>query len=113
MNEDLTIGGGGDNLFTDLGLPDADARLAKAELSRIIHRVLEDRGLLKPQKLAAEALGITQPDVSDLVRGRVGRFSMERLEQFLTRLGLDVRIQVTEKPASRPHAAVTVERVTA
>jgi predicted XRE-type DNA-binding protein len=50
---------------------------------------------------AARLLGVTQPDVSDLVRGRLGGFSLERLCRFVDVLGLDVYVLVRPKPASR------------
>ena len=83
------------NIFEDLGLPDAQTRLAKAELSRSIRRVLADKGW--KQREAAEVLGLAQSDVSDLVRGKLRRFSMERLHTLLMRLGADVRIEVGER----------------
>lgn len=87
------------NVFADIGARDPEERLAKAELSRIIRRSIADRGLTQAQ--AAALLGVTQPDISDLVRGRLRRFGMERLQRFLTRLGMDVAVRVTPKPKSR------------
>jgi predicted XRE-type DNA-binding protein len=63
------------------------------------------------QTQAAELLGITQPDVSDLVRGKLGRFSMERLERFLNALDMEVRIQVGPKPKDKDRAGISVELV--
>jgi predicted XRE-type DNA-binding protein len=101
------------NIFEDLGLPDAQTRLAKAELSRSIRRFLADKGW--KQREAAEVLGLAQSDVSDLVRGKLGRFSMERLHTLLVRLGADVRIEVGERStlstADRPSAHAVRENV--
>ncbi len=99
------------NVFEDLQLPEADARLAKAQLARIIRVVIQDRGW--SQKNAAEVLGIAPPDMSDLMRGKLARFSEERLERFLNALDYDVRIQVGPKPSLKVHADVTVEFVQA
>jgi predicted XRE-type DNA-binding protein len=93
------------NIFEDLGLPDAQTRLAKAELSRSIRQVLAAKGW--KQREAAEVLGLAQSDVSDLIRGKLKRFSMERLHTLLMRLGADVRIEVGEPTltsARRPSA---------
>lgn len=60
---------------------------------------------------AAELLGITQPDVSDLVRGKLARFSMEHLERFLSALDMEVRIQVGPKPKAKERAGISVELV--
>ena len=94
----------GDNIFADLGRPDADELLAKAELARAIRHLIAARGLT--QAVAARLLGIAQPDVSNLHRGRLAGFSMERLYRFLNLLGQDVRIVVQPKPRSRTRATV-------
>jgi predicted XRE-type DNA-binding protein len=100
---------GSGNVFKDLGLPDAEQRLAKAELARVIRRLLQERKLSQAE--AAELLGIAQPDVSDLVRGRLARFSMERLERFLLALGMNIRIQIGPPHRTSKRGALTVEVV--
>jgi predicted XRE-type DNA-binding protein len=97
------------NVFADLGLPDADALLAKAELIIVIRDLIERRNLTQTE--AAAVLGVTQPDVSDLVRGKLERFSMERLERFLNALDFDVRIRVGPRPRGKKRADITVEVV--
>jgi predicted XRE-type DNA-binding protein len=97
------------NIFEDMSMPDAQERLAKAELARVIRKALEGRGLTQAQ--AAELLGVKQPDVSDLVRGKLARFSRERLERFLNALDLDVRVQVGPKPSWKRRAGISVEVV--
>jgi predicted XRE-type DNA-binding protein len=71
----------------------------------------EIRGRGLTQTKAAEILGVTQPDISNLMRGNVDGFSQERLERLLNALDLDVRIQVGPKPAGQRAAGVRVERV--
>ena len=56
-------------------------------------------------------LGIAAPDVSDLVRGKLARFSQERLERFLNALDMDVHIRIAPKPVGKKRAGVTVELV--
>jgi predicted XRE-type DNA-binding protein len=94
------------NVFADLGLPDADELLAKADLTVQISRIIEERGLT--QSKAAALLGVDQPKVSALVRGRLEGFSIERLTRFLNALGQDVEIVVRPKPASRTRAHTRV-----
>lgn len=101
---DFVVGSG--NVFADLGLPDADELLAKAELARRIGGIVAGRGLT--QATAAELLGTSQPRVSDLVRGKLERFSMDQLLHYLTALGCDVEIVVREKPGTRDHARLRV-----
>jgi len=98
---------GGANVFADVGFADADERLAKAELSRMIHKIIEKRGWT--QRRAAEVLGIAAPDVSDLVRGKLARFSQERLARFLLVLDMDVTIRVEPKLKSNRHGRMAVE----
>ena len=95
------------NLFADLGLPDADELLAKAELARTIRDLIERRSLT--QTKAARLLGTSQPKVSDLFRGRLNGFSMERLYRFLNALGQDVQIIVRPKPRSRERATIRAQ----
>ena len=109
MSDDLGIHNSSGNVFEDMRMPDAQERLAKAELARMVRREIRERGLTQAQ--AAEILSIKQPDVSDLVRGKLGRFSMERLERFLNALDLEVRIQVGPRPHGKEHAGITVEYV--
>ena len=93
-----------DNIFETLNLPDADEWLAKAELARAIAHVIQGRKLTQMQ--AAKLLGVAQSDISNLYRGRLSGYSMERLYRFLNALGQDVRIVVEPKPRSRREATV-------
>lgn len=97
------------NVFQDLGLPMANERLAKAELARGIRHIIE--GKRWTQRRAAEVLAIAPPDVSDLMRGKLARFSQERLERFLNALDMDVQIRVQPRAVGKKHADVTVEFV--
>ena len=97
------------NIFRDMLMRDAEERLAKAELARLIKAAIKDRGLTQAQ--AADLLKLKQPDVSDLTRGKLSRFSMERLERLLNALDLEVRIQVGPRPKSKKRAGISVEYV--
>ncbi len=83
------------NVFEDLGLPDAKLHLAKADLVSRISRAIWAMGLTQAQ--AGKVMGISQPKVSDLLRGDFEGYSMERLMKFLNALGHDVRISVSEE----------------
>lgn len=99
---------GSGNVFADLGLPDAEELKAKSELVMEIIQIIEDRGLKQAE--AAEIMGIDQPKVSALVRGKLGGFSLERLYRFLNALGRDIEIVVKPKPESRQTARTSVTR---
>ncbi len=80
------------NLFRDLGFPSGKAEhlLVRSDLMIRIEKELGSRGLKQAQ--AAKLLGISQPRVSDLLRGRVERFSADALIDMLARLGIKVRL---------------------
>jgi predicted XRE-type DNA-binding protein len=90
MNDDFTEGSG--NVFADLGLPDPEQRLMKAELATRITDGIRARHLT--QTRAAKLFGIDQPKISRLFRGQVAGFSIERLIHFLNLLGQDVEIVI-------------------
>ena len=94
------------NVFADLGFEQPDLELAKAQLSHKIAEILAARKLT--QRAAAELLGIDQPRVSLLVRGKTGQFSLEKLIELLGRLSYDVRIEAVEaSDAGRGRVLVT------
>jgi predicted XRE-type DNA-binding protein len=95
------------NVFADLGLPDADEQLAKAEMAVKIARLLEKRKLT--QKALADLLGASQSDVSLLANHKFGRFSTERLMQFLVRLGQDVEITIKARTKGKGVGRITVK----
>jgi predicted XRE-type DNA-binding protein len=92
--EDFVKGSG--NVFADLGLPDAEERLAKAELARQIEHIVKRKRLT--QEKTAKILGISQPKVSALLRGKLAGFSMDRLFKFLMDLDQDIEIRIKSKP---------------
>ncbi len=94
------------NVFADLGLPNPEERLVKAELASKISSLIDQKQLT--QMNAAELLGIDQPKVSALVRGRLGGFSTDRLLRFLLALGNDVDIVVKPKLDNSSEAKITV-----
>ena len=100
---------GSGNVFADLGFPDAKELKLKVRLAVEVNRVLEERQL--SQDKAAKVLGIRQPHVSELVRYGLDRFSVERLMDFLTRLGKDVEIRIAPRRAGRSRSAVQVHHI--
>lgn len=94
------------NVFEDMGLPDADEALAKAKVAYMVNSAIKERG--RTQIEAAAVLGIDQPNVSRLMRGRLAGFSLERLFHFLTLLDLNVEVNVTRKAEDQPRGTVLV-----
>ena len=100
MKTDKTkIERGSGNVFADLGLPDAEAHLLKAEMVTRIDKIIRQHDL--KQADTAELIGLSQPDVSRLLRGSFKEFSMERLLRLLTALGRDVDIVIRESRSER------------
>jgi len=97
------------NVFADLGVANPQEALAKAQLARAICLLIEKEGAT--QAAVAERLGVDQPKVSALVRGRLKDFSTDRLLHFLLKLGHDVKINVQSKKAATAHANLQVALV--
>jgi predicted XRE-type DNA-binding protein len=95
---------GRSNVFADLGLPNPEQELLKAELTLQIYRIIKQRNLTQAQ--AGKILGISQPHVSALARNRAGNFSVGRLLDFLTALGQNV--EITVKPARKEQGEMSV-----
>jgi predicted XRE-type DNA-binding protein len=96
-NQTVTRGSG--NIFADLGLPDADEHMLKARVVMFIDKRIAQLGLT--QQAAADRMGISQSDVSKMLRGRFENFSLERLLRLVRLLGSDVEIKVTTRRRQR------------
>jgi predicted XRE-type DNA-binding protein len=97
--EPMPIEQGSGNVFADLGFSNADLAQTKAELIQRIRELIEERKLT--QVKAAKLLGLDQPKVSALLRGRAEGYSIDRLFRFLSALGQ--RVEITVRP--NPHNA--------
>jgi predicted XRE-type DNA-binding protein len=96
--EDVRVTASSGNVFADLRFDQPELELAKARLSHTIATEIATRKLT--QRAAADILGIDQPRVSLLVRGKTGQFSLEKLIEFLERLNYNVHINATRAPAA-------------
>ncbi len=83
---------GSGNVFADLGLADAEKLKIKTGLVIEIRKAMRSAGLT--QQEAAKRMGITQPKVSDMMRGDFTNLSERKLMDCLTRLGYDIEIKV-------------------
>jgi predicted XRE-type DNA-binding protein len=102
----IEIERGSGNVFADLGRPDAETHLLKAKLVTQIDGIIRSRRLT--QAKAAEVMGLSQPDVSRLLKGQFKDYSVERLLRLLLVLGRDVDIVVRKQRSHRP-GRLTVE----
>ena len=103
---DIPVIEGSGNVFADMGLPEPEEELTKAQLASHIQQVIKRRRLT--QVTAAGLMGIDQPKVSALLNGRLTNFSSERLMRLLTALGQDVEITVRTKPRNRAQGRIRV-----
>ena len=87
------------NVFRDLGFRPEEAEHLKirSDLMIQLQKLIESRGL--QQAKAAKILRVSQPRVSDLLRGRIDLFSTDALIDMLARLG--VRVRLVLKPSRR------------
>ena len=92
---------GSGNVFADLGLPDAEKLKIKTGLVIEIRKAIATLGLT--QQAAAKRMGITQPKVSDMMRGDFSNLSERKLMDCLTRLGYDIEIKVRPAKAEMGH----------
>lgn len=103
---EMKIARGSGNVFRDLGFPDADDHLLKAELVMRLTALIKLRKLT--QSAAAEILGIGQPDLSKILKGDFRQVSVERLLRFHLALGHDVSITLRDKGRVRRPARLSV-----
>jgi predicted XRE-type DNA-binding protein len=97
---------GSGNVFKDIGVPNAEEHLVKAQLVFKIDTILKKRRLKQVE--AAELFGVRQPDVSKMLRGDFRQFSVERLLRFLVALDQDVEIVVKPHRSRNDAAAMQV-----
>jgi predicted XRE-type DNA-binding protein len=87
------------NVFRDLGFSPEEAvsLRIRADLMVRVRQFIQGRKLT--QSAAAKVFGVTQPRISDLVRGRIDLFSIDTLIDMLARAGLRVRVTVQRERA--------------
>lgn len=97
------------NVYQDLGIPDPESMLVKAQLVSKISEILLQRRYT--QVMAAELLGVPQPKLSRILRGQFRGVSERKLMDCLTKLGRDVDIvvrQARRDDAARTRGSVSV-----
>jgi len=103
---DIAVSKSSGNVFADIGVPDAEEELTKAQLASHIRQVIKRRRLT--QVAAAAVMGIDQPKLSALLNGRLANISSGRLMRLLAALGQDVDITIRAKPRDRAHGRIRV-----
>ena len=105
MSTDIKVTPSSGNVFADLNLPNPEERLVKATIALSIEELIEKRGLTQAE--AGAILGLPQSSVSNLVRGKLEKFTIDRLLRYMRKLGYDVTISFKSK--SREEATIHVK----
>lgn len=101
----IRITEGAQNVFVDLGLPDADELLVKAKLAFQISRMIEECHLT--QNEAASRMGISQPKLSNVLRGKFEGISEHKMMQCIAALGHDIMITIS--PSNNEQGRIDVD----
>ena len=107
IDEDGQVEHSSGNVFADLGLPNPEEHLVKATIALAIAKTIRERKLTQEQ--AGTILGLAQPKVSNLIRGELDKFTIDRLMRYMRKLDYDVTISFSPKPKSREAALIHVE----
>ncbi len=107
MSTEIKVTPSSGNVFADLGLPNPEEHLVKATIALSIGELIEKRGLT--QEEAGTILGLSQSSVSNLVRGKLDKFTIDRLMRYMRKLDYDVTISFKPKPKSREAATIHVK----
>ena len=94
------------NVFADLGLPNPEERVLKAQIAIHIKDLIRDQGLTQTQ--AAERVGLPQSNISHIVNGRLANYSVERLLQVVSKLGHSVEVRIHSQ--RNANSSITVVR---
>ena len=98
-SSDTTVIKGSSNVFEDLGFEKAEAENLKirADLMLDLRRHIQKNGWTQAQ--AAEFFGETQPRISNLLKGEISRFSVDKLIVMLARVGITVQVEIKQRAA--------------
>lgn len=95
------------NVFADLELSEPEDRMLKAQLAIQIRYFIEQKGWTQAE--AAEAVGLDQPKISNLLRGRLTGFSIDRLFRILNRLGHRIEVKISARETTPENATTLIK----
>lgn len=101
---DLKVTKGSANIFADLGFDPDEAQnlLLRSQTMIVIYKWFEASGMT--QAAAAKALGLTQPRFNQMLKGRIGEFSLDALVNMATRAGMRVGLTIRPTPSVKAKA---------
>ncbi|MFN5540394.1 MAG: helix-turn-helix domain-containing protein [Candidatus Melainabacteria bacterium] len=92
------------NVFADLGLENADELYIKADLIAMLGDAIKNRKLTQIE--AADLIGISQPKLSELLKGKDFGYSVERLLRFLHKLKIEIEIKLTDNQTKQTRSTL-------
>lgn len=100
------------NVFQDLGFNEEEAAglKLKSYLFMALQEVIRNSSLT--QKEVAETIGADQPKVSKILNGKFSEFSIERITEYLQKLGYDIHVSTVPCPKERPVGTVVMDKRT-
>jgi len=104
MKDEIRFTPSSGNVFADMGVPNPEEHHAKAQIAVQIARLMSEQQITQAEM--ARRLGVTQPQISALMRGRWEGISLEKLFRLLTVLDTDISITLTPKQGD--HAQISV-----
>ena len=107
---DLTVTRGSGNVFGDLGFDAEEAQnlQPRSQAMMAVESWYKASGLT--QAKAAQALGITQPRLNQLLKGKIGEFSLDALVNMATRAGMRVGLTISPVPGVRVARATAAKK---
>jgi len=101
---EYTISSG--NIFEDLGFANAEEKLAKVKLASVIYDLITEQELSEQE--VSQILGIDEAKISNLKNGRLQKFSLEQMFDFLVALGQKIEILVTPQALANSSLSIQV-----
>ncbi len=97
---------GSENVFVDCGFPPAEAEnlRIRAKMMMALTGYIQERKIT--QSHAARIMGVSQPRISDLLRGKIGLFTIDALVNMVTAAGMKVDVDVTAGKPRPKHKRV-------
>lgn len=94
MKARIVLKKGSNNIFTDLGFTASESQnlALRSDLMIRIEKLVQDSGMTQQQ--AAKTLGVTQPRLNALLKGKIADFSLDALVNMLARAGMQVKMTV-------------------
>lgn len=106
MTDDISVESSSGNVFADLGFEKSEEERAKADLVRELRKIIKSRNLT--QSKAGDIIRLSQPDLSQLLRGRTGGYTVDRLCRYLMAFDRDIEIRVKKRPRKQAESRMTV-----